>query len=62
MHGRVQKAVEDYEPAGDLVEEDVLVKRQDDCESVLAKLRDRRPEHHHEDEHWREVEALTWSG
>ena len=51
MHGRVQKAVEDYEPAGDLVEEDVLVKRQDDCESDFAKLRDRRPEHHHEDEH-----------
>ena len=62
MHGRVQKAVEDYEPAGDLVEEDVLVEGQEQGQAQLAELRDGGSQHHHQDEHRSEVEALTWSG
>ena len=61
MHGGVQEAVEDYQPSGDLVEEDVLVEGQEQGQAQLAELRDGGSQHHHQDEHRSEVEALTWA-
>ena len=53
-------AVDEHEPAGDLVEVDVLVEGQHQVDAELAELGDGVPQHEDQDEHGREVEALTW--
>ena len=55
----VDEAVDEDEPAGELVELDVLVERQDHDDAELAQLGDAVPQHQHQDEHRREVEGLT---
>ena len=55
----VDEAVDEHEPAGDLVELDVLVEREDHDDAELAQLRYAVPQHQHQDEHRREVEGLT---
>jgi hypothetical protein len=59
MHGCVYEAVDDDESSGDLVEVDVLVQRKEDRKTEFAKFGDAVTQHHHQDEHGGEVEALT---
>ena len=56
----VDEAVDEDKPAGELVELDVLVERQDHDDAELAQLGDAVPQHQHQDEHRREVEGLTY--
>ena len=53
-------AVDENEPACDLVEVDVLVQGQDDVQPELSEFGDGMAEHYDQDEHAGEVQALSW--
>ena len=55
----VYDAVDAYQLAGEGVEGHVLVEWQEEVESLLPQLGHRQPQHRQQDEHAREVQALT---
>ena len=56
----VNQAVDGYKMAGNTVEGDMLVKREEVIKSFLSEFRHREAEHGEEHEHAGEVETLTW--
>ena len=59
MRDCVYDAVDPDELAGERVEGDVLVERQQEVEPLLAQLRHGQAQHRQQDEHAREVQALA---